>query len=72
MKSGAELPITVLNGSPGYINLLDGDGLVQVPSPMDGRMAMVEQLQKVLILTKSTNKLLNWQNRDNVLKAWMK
>ena len=24
MKSGAELPITVLGGSPGYINLLDG------------------------------------------------
>ena len=23
MKSGADLPITVLNGSPGYINLLD-------------------------------------------------
>jgi phosphoribosylaminoimidazolecarboxamide formyltransferase / IMP cyclohydrolase len=24
MKSGADLPITTLNGSPGYINLLDG------------------------------------------------
>mgnify|MGYP000626032205 CR=1 FL=1 len=38
MKSGAALPFTVLNGKPGYINLLDAFNsclLYTSPSPRD-------------------------------------
>ena len=34
MKNGADLPITILGGSPGYINLLDGLNAWQLVSEL--------------------------------------
>ena len=47
MRDGSDLPIKVLNGKPGFINLLDADNKVSLFVKLDNEIIIINKHQEV-------------------------